>query len=86
MSAELEAKLEKLYRVPEDGKAEIVYRELVLMPPTGFLPGYAGNEIFASLREYARRTGQGGMRYQTMLGFSWICRTGARSARMPRSM
>lgn len=59
MSSELEAKLEELYRVPEDGKAEIVNGELVLMPPTGFLPGYAGGEIFASLREYARRTGQG---------------------------
>jgi Uma2 family endonuclease len=59
MSAEPEAKLEKLYRVPEDGKAEIVGGELVLMPPTGFLPGYAGDEIFASLRECARRAGQG---------------------------
>ncbi len=59
MSTELEAKLQELYRVPEDGKAEIVNGELVLMPPTGFLPGYAGGEIFASLREYARRTGRG---------------------------
>lgn len=33
--------------------------ELVLMQPTGFLPGYAGGEIFAGLREYARRTGGG---------------------------
>lgn len=56
---ELEAKLRELYRVPEDGKAEIVDGELVLMSPTGFLPGYAGGEIFASLREYARRTGRG---------------------------
>jgi Uma2 family endonuclease len=59
MSTEIEAKLEELYRVPEDGKAEIVDGELVLMPPTGFLPGYAGGEIFASLREYTRRTGRG---------------------------
>ena len=33
--------------------------ELVLMPPTGFLPGFAGGEIFASPRDYARHTGQG---------------------------
>ena len=32
--------------------------ELVLMPPTGFLPGFAGGEIFASLRDYARHTGR----------------------------
>lgn len=46
--------LEELYRVP--GKAEIVNGEVVLMPPTGDAPGYAGDEIFASLREYVRRT------------------------------
>ena len=33
--------------------------ELVLMPPTGFLPGFAGGEIFAILRDYARHTGRG---------------------------
>ncbi len=56
---ELEAELRELYRVPEDGKAEIVDGELILMSPTGFLPGYAGGEVFASLREYARSTGRG---------------------------
>ena len=49
-----EATIEDLYRV--DGKAELVGGELVLMSPTGWLPGFAGGEIFASLREYARRT------------------------------
>jgi Uma2 family endonuclease len=29
------------------------------MAPTGGTPGYAGDEIFASLREYARRIGKG---------------------------
>ena len=59
MSTKLDAKLQELYRIPEDGKAEIVDGELVLMSPTGFLPGYAGGEIFASIREHARRTGRG---------------------------
>ena len=39
--------------------AEIVNGELVLMSPTGAAPGYAGDEIFASLRGYARRVGSG---------------------------
>ena len=52
-----EATVEDLYRV--DGKAELVGGELVLMSPTGWLPGFAGGEIFASLREYARRTRAG---------------------------
>ena len=49
-----EATIEDLYRV--DGKAELVGGELVLMSPTGWRPGFARGEIFASLREYARRT------------------------------
>ena len=41
------------------GKAEIVNGELILMAPTGEDPGYAGDEIFVSLREHARQTGRG---------------------------
>lgn len=51
--------IEDLYRLAHDGKAELVNGELRLMSPTGGLPGYAGGEIFASLRAYARRTGAG---------------------------
>jgi len=54
MSTKTQATIEDLYRAP--GKAEIVDGEMVPMSPTGFLPGYAGGEIFASLREYGRRT------------------------------
>jgi Uma2 family endonuclease len=54
-----QATIEDLYRVPEDGKAELVNGEIVLMSPTGGKPGYAGDEIFVSLREHARRTGRG---------------------------
>jgi Uma2 family endonuclease len=59
MSAVRHATIEDLYHVPENGKAELVNGELVLMPPTGDLPSSASGEIFASLREYARRTGKG---------------------------
>lgn len=41
------------------GKAEIIDGELVRMSPAGAAPGFAGDEIFASLREYARRTKSG---------------------------
>ena len=53
------ATIEDLYRVPENGKAEIVNGELVLMAATGFLPGRASGEIYVSLREYERRTKTG---------------------------
>lgn len=53
------ATIEDLCHVPEDGKAELVNGELVLIAPTGGKPGYAGDEIFVSLRDYARRTGMG---------------------------
>lgn len=51
------ATVEDLYKTA--GKAELVNGELVLMPPTGELPGYAGDEIFVSLRAYAHRIGRG---------------------------
>ena len=62
MSTKTEATVEDLYRIP--GKAEIVNGEIVLMSPTGDLPSSAAGEIFASLRDYARRTG-GGRHTQT---------------------
>jgi hypothetical protein len=48
MATKTVATLEDLYRVPEHGKAELVDGEVVLMSPTGGLPGYAAGEIFAS--------------------------------------
>ncbi|HYP54078.1 MAG TPA: Uma2 family endonuclease [Pyrinomonadaceae bacterium] len=57
MSTKTEATIEDLYKV--DGKAELVNGEIILMSPTGFMPSLAGGEIFASLREYARRTKSG---------------------------
>ena len=59
MSTRTEATIQDLYHVDEDGKAEIVDGELVLMSPTGDLPSTAAGEIFVSLHEYARRTESG---------------------------
>src|SRR5215470_6895120 len=59
MTARTRATLRDLYNLPEHGKAELVNGELILMSPTGGLPGYAAGEIFASLRAYARRTKAG---------------------------
>ena len=59
MNIKTRATVDDLYRIPENGKAELVDGELLIMSPAGFLPGYAGGEIFASLRAYARRTKTG---------------------------
>lgn len=53
MSTKVEATIEDLYKI--EGKAELVNGEIILMSPTGGLPGYAGDEIFSSLREYSKR-------------------------------
>lgn len=57
MSTKVTSTIEDLYKEP--GKAELVNGEIVRMSPTGNEPGYAGDEIFVSLREYSRRTGTG---------------------------
>ena len=57
MSTKTEATIEDLYQV--EGKAELVNGEIVYMSPTGSEPGYAGDEIFASLREYSKRAKRG---------------------------
>lgn len=59
MSTKARATIEDLYRVQDNGKAEIVSGELVIMSPTGDAPNYAAGEIFASLREYSRRNKTG---------------------------
>jgi len=57
VSIKTRATIEDLYKV--EGKAELVDGEIVCMPPTGDEPGYAGDEIFAALREYVKRTKTG---------------------------
>ena len=53
MSTKVQATIEDLYKV--EGKAELVNGEIILMSPTGALPGYAEDEIFSSLRNYSKR-------------------------------
>src|SRR6266498_385686 len=68
MSTKTEATIEDLYRVPENGKAEIVNGELVLMSPAGGVPGRTAGNIYVSLHEYERRVG-GGYAFPDNVGF-----------------
>jgi Uma2 family endonuclease len=43
-----------LYRILENGKAELVYGKAVLMPPKGAVPGRAAGRIYRSLDDYER--------------------------------
>ena len=51
MSTKVEATIEDLYKV--EGKAELVNGEIILMSPTGNLPGFAGDAILHSLFHYS---------------------------------
>ncbi len=68
MHTTIEATIDDLYRVPENGKAELVDGELVLMSPTGFWPGRASGRIYRSLDDYEQRTG-GGFAIPDNVGF-----------------
>src|SRR6266496_828777 len=68
MSTKTEATIDDLYRVPENGKAEIVNGELVLMSPAGGVPGRTAGNIYVSLHEYERRVG-GGYAFPDNVGF-----------------
>jgi len=59
MTTKTRATVEDLYAVPDNAKAELVNGELILLSPTGDKPGWAGDEIFASLRSRARMTSFG---------------------------
>ena len=68
MTAKTEATIDDLYRVPENGKAELVNGELVLMSPTGGVPGRAAGEIYVSLHDYEKHVG-GGYAFPDNVGF-----------------
>jgi Uma2 family endonuclease len=59
MKTKTEATIEDLYHIPEDGKAEIVDGEIVLMAASGFLPSRAAGAIYSSLLNYERGTRSG---------------------------
>src|SRR5450432_2644646 len=68
MSARTEATIEDLYHVPDNGKAEIVNGEVVLMSPTGQQPSRAAFKISLRLYEYELRAG-GGIAVSDNAGF-----------------
>ena len=68
MSTKADATVDDLYRVPENGKAEIVNGELVLMSPTGGVPGRAAGRIYRSLDDYERSV-RGGYAFPDNVGF-----------------
>lgn len=68
MTTRTEATIDDLYRVPENGKAELVNGELVLMSPTGGVPGRAAGKIYISLHDYEKREG-GGYAFPDNVGF-----------------
>ena len=67
MTTKTQATIEDLYRLPNNGKAEIVNGEIVLMSPTGDMPGRAGGSIYVSLRGIERQAG--GRAYSGNVGF-----------------
>jgi Uma2 family endonuclease len=68
MSTKAQAKVDDLYQIPENGKAEIVNGELVLMSLTGGVPGRGAGKIFIGLHDYERRVG-GGYAFPDNVGF-----------------
>ncbi|MDX1520930.1 MAG: Uma2 family endonuclease [Anaerolineae bacterium] len=58
-SKDKEATIEDLYNVPDQAKAEIVNGELIIMSPTGGRPNRAAGQIYLSLAQYERQTGNG---------------------------
>jgi len=67
MTTKTQATVEDLYRINDIGKAEVVNGEVILMSPTGDMPGRAGGAIYVSLRAIEREAG--GRAYPDNVGF-----------------
>lgn len=67
MSTKTQATIEDLYRLTDNGKAEIINGEIIRMSPTGDLPARAGGSIYVSLRGVERQVG--GRAYPDNVGF-----------------
>jgi Uma2 family endonuclease len=59
MKTKVEVTIEDLYHISENGKAEIVNGELVLMPPSGLWHNRAAGAIYLSLRYYEPHAPEG---------------------------
>jgi Uma2 family endonuclease len=67
MTLKTKSTIEDLYKIAGNGKAEIVNGELLMMSPTGDMPGRAGGAIYMSLRQYELNAG--GRAYPDNVGF-----------------
>jgi len=67
MSTKTQATIVDLYRLPDNGKAELVNGEIIRMSPTGDMPARAGGAIYARLRSVERQAG--GRAYPDNVGF-----------------
>jgi Uma2 family endonuclease len=67
MTMKTKSTVEDLYKIPGNGKAEIVNGELLIMSPTGDMPGRAGGAIYMSLRQYEPKVR--GRAYPDNVGF-----------------
>lgn len=67
MTTKAGATIEDLYSLPGNAKGEIVNGEIVLMSPTGDMPGRASGSIYISLRQHEGRTP--GRAYPDNVGF-----------------
>jgi len=68
MTTKARATIEDLYKVPDNGKAEIINGELILMSPTGSRPGRAAVKIVMSLGGHEEERG-GGYAFGDNVGF-----------------
>src|SRR5947207_63376 len=59
MTTRRRATIEDLYHVPENGKAELVDGEIVIMSASGALPGRAAGAIYRSLYAFEQQTRSG---------------------------
>lgn len=53
------ATLADLYCLPDKGKADLVHEKLIIMAPTGGVPGQAGGTTYKSLDHYEHQTKHG---------------------------
>lgn len=68
MTRKAKATMNDLHNVPEHGKAELVNGELLLMAPTGGMPGRASGKIYRSIDDYEHHQG-GGYAFGDNVGF-----------------